>query len=655
METILKMDNTNFLDQFGGNNTASSIYQGLITCNGDDMDLFTELRKDASPKLAGDTVGQEEWETGPISPPQCLPPQRVYFMGNAANSQQSLVGREKFAESFFDMETKFMGNGNKKDLKNEEMSDHLQGDLPSFISITGSTEKNAGDEFRLNKLVEGKIHNLGLSTNAEDGKYPKLDLEAFGRRCQIVVAIPFRVPTPADLTDSAEFDIYDLIINDENHLTRREISKTDEATTTDKKSTGGGGESKPAGSETAVKPKLVIKCNRCETVVGGRRDFVGHYEVCRGDSREQVEFACPLCDKSFANYLSFRTHWYRHMPHKHKCPYCDKGFRLRAVLSSHVMAIHSDVRPHVCKTCNKGYASQSSLSCHEKSHAQHDTHSCPICHKVFVTDTGLRRHVRLHKAGRNFMCEMCGERFVYKSHLVYHTSSIHAKNRPFVCDKCGKKGRFGGPKEIGKPPIAGRRPDSVVVSVCDYRAEGPGFDSLRGQFWFAAMPNLRRHWKMHDEERPFKCADCLKTFKTKHCLSHHRMRHSSDRPFVCTQCDKGFVKMSKLQEHYNTHTGNRPFVCSSCQRSFTNQANLIKHTRRIHKKKEVAAAPETSEGQKGEGSGGAADDNCHEGMFSPHEQQVDLLASDPDIVDDIDHNLSFLDEFNFSQEFALMD
>nr|XP_023012387.1 zinc finger protein OZF-like [Leptinotarsa decemlineata] len=95
---------------------------------------------------------------------------------------------------------------------------------------------------------------------------------------------------------------------------------------------------------------------------------------------------------------------------------------------------------------------------------------------------------------------------------------------------------------------------------------------------FSIAKTLRNHVAVvHNNERPFQCQVCLKSFGRKALLKEHENYHTGEKLFECKTCSKTFSKNSVLKVHLETHV--KRFQCKYCSETFTCKTHLVKHER----------------------------------------------------------------------------
>ena len=99
---------------------------------------------------------------------------------------------------------------------------------------------------------------------------------------------------------------------------------------------------------------------------------------------------------------------------------------------------------------------------------------------------------------------------------------------------------------------------------------------------------------MMDENKPFACDICEKSFKQKAYLTTHRRIHTGEKPYECDICKKFFshnntlvmhMRVHKntfsdsinLTQHKRLHIGEKPYSCDVCQKSYTRGFALSEH------------------------------------------------------------------------------
>ncbi|XP_033110091.1 zinc finger protein 32-like isoform X2 [Anneissia japonica] len=158
-------------------------------------------------------------------------------------------------------------------------------------------------------------------------------------------------------------------------------------------------------------------------------------------------------------------------------------------------------------------------------------------------------------------CSFCVKKFHTNDEKDWH-EKYHTEEQPFKCVYCGKRFTSAG----------GQR--------CHERKFHTGEKLLNCRFCektFATSTAIRRHERVHTDDRPYGCVMCDATFKDSTDLRRHERRHTGEKPFKCKICDRAFTVRSAMNRHQRVHTGAKPFLCDLCGHAFTDRFSLKQH------------------------------------------------------------------------------
>ena len=77
------------------------------------------------------------------------------------------------------------------------------------------------------------------------------------------------------------------------------------------------------------------------------------------------------------------------------------------------------------------------------------------------------------------------------------------------------------------------------------------------------------------QNMPQNCSFCDKAFPHIKSLKRHQRIHTEEKLYACSMCTKRFNRNSNLTQHMRTHT--KPFGCSLCSKAFSEETYLAKH------------------------------------------------------------------------------
>lgn len=218
----------------------------------------------------------------------------------------------------------------------------------------------------------------------------------------------------------------------------------------------------------------------------------------------------------------------------------------------------ADQRPFSCDQCGRTYRHAGSLVNHRNSHKTGE-YCCSVCNNTYSNQLAMKNHLRTHFANKKHSCPKCGKGFRGRKQLLAHNCASHRKSRAagrrlfksraFRCRRC--KQAFASTEQLAAHACGDAPPTSSVDGQ-----EGP------------------------EEERPFKCNLCSRSYRHAGSLLNHKNTHKTGH-FSCTFCSKPFTNPMALRNHTRIHTQQKKYVCLTCGKAFR-LASILHNHQRVH-------------------------------------------------------------------------
>ena len=97
-----------------------------------------------------------------------------------------------------------------------------------------------------------------------------------------------------------------------------------------------------------------------------------------------------------------------------KCNSCEKAFRYKSNIYSHMKTVHEMQKNHKCE-CGREFTNSNNLKNHKKlvHEKQSKIYKCNSCETSFKLKNYLKEHIKnVHEKVKNFKCDICDKSFV---------------------------------------------------------------------------------------------------------------------------------------------------------------------------------------------------------------------------------------------------
>lgn len=272
-------------------------------------------------------------------------------------------------------------------------------------------------------------------------------------------------------------------------------------------------------SQRFYKVKNFLRCRLCTTDVKNYDELKQHLDNCSRLKHcawsnlpfklEKDQLDCPVCKKTFLNFVNLNTHMNTHYPN-FICESCGKAFASKARLRGH-MRTH-EIGNFPCKYCDAVFDRVTKRENHvSKEHKAGVRYVCKRCNISLSSFYARQKHLaEIHNEElKRYKCSACPQSYITPGHLSSHVRRDHLNERNHKCDKC--------------------------------------------DLAFYTRNALKMHMIKHDGERIHTCNVCQKSYQRKKTLREHLRIHNNDKRFICPVCGRAFTQKCTLKGHLKVH------------------------------------------------------------------------------------------------------
>lgn len=243
------------------------------------------------------------------------------------------------------------------------------------------------------------------------------------------------------------------------------------------------------------------------------------------------------------------------------CKHCGIACSDMPSLLEHTETCHQseDDRKFKCDECGRGYRHAGSLANHKKTH-DIGSFQCHICARKLSNALALKSHLRIHTSRKKYTCMDCGKGFRLATQLATH-QKVH-RNRPFQGRSKSselKRNQAGGVCDDEQLQQVDEQDFDMIPELpSDLELDVAPDNGFSNGLMSELIPSsaVEHDPAGDDEDRPFKCDMCEKTYRHHGSLINHKKTHQMGI-FECSVCFKQFNNLAALTSHQRIHSKTR--------------------------------------------------------------------------------------------------
>ena len=319
-----------------------------------------------------------------------------------------------------------------------------------------------------------------------------------------------------------------------------------------------------------------IFCQICKARFDTRKDYKDHFKSKHPKEKwnDNIGFACG------PNFQEIEKNVYC------ICYICQKSFAQRSSFRSHIIDMHEGDEKYPCKRCNTHFPTKLVLWQHRKTCMR--TVPCEKCDFKAMSISRLRSHmttdhpdnpdegtkkrkiyekVRMENGKVGYKCDLCDAILHSNKGVHHHRQVIHdlVNQDDLKTLHCPHEGCEYTTKFRMNLNNHTSRAHRIAKPICEHCGEK-----------FVGAKELRHHVMRNHVHEEHACDECGKIFTNPLTLQSHKRTHGPPN-YICQECGKGFRIPQQLRVHMKfTHSDFRGYVCL-CSKAFKSKSHLIRH------------------------------------------------------------------------------